>query len=60
MRVVVGKVIELALNTPFITPNIIKPFIFVIDALITTLFRPEIGSEILIIGVVNTCKSYLK
>jgi hypothetical protein len=57
MRFVVGNVIVVELNTPSITPNIIKPFIFVIEALITTLFKPDIGSEMLIVGVVKTCKS---
>jgi len=60
MRLVVGRVIEVALKTPFITPKTMNPFILVMEALITTLFKPETGSDTVIVGIVNTCKSSLK
>lgn len=59
IKVVVGRVMADALKVPFITPIIIKPFIFVIAALKTTLFNPDIGLERVMVGVVNTCKSSL-
>lgn len=39
-------------KAPSITPITIKPFIFVITAVITTEVSPERGDEIVIVGVV--------
>jgi hypothetical protein len=51
---VVGKVIVLLSKVPFITPITMKPFMFVIEAVKTTLLRPAIGDPIEIVGVENT------
>lgn len=43
MFLVVGKVIFSLSNTPFMTAITIKPFMFVMEAVMTTLLSPEIG-----------------
>lgn len=41
----VGKVIVVESKTPSIQPIITKPFMFVIDAVITIELRPDIGDD---------------
>jgi hypothetical protein len=48
MFAAVGTVIEFALNTPFINPITMKPFMLVIEAVSTTLFKPDNGTPIVI------------
>ena len=52
MLVVEGMVILVASNAPYIAPITMKPFILVIDAVITTEVSPESGEEMVIVGVV--------
>ncbi len=52
MLVMEGMVIVAASNAPSIIPMMIKPFILVMEAVITTDVKPEIGEETLMIGVV--------
>jgi len=54
MLEVVGKVIVALLKTPFMTAIKIKPFMLVIDAVITTLLRPARGDSIDRVGVEKT------
>jgi hypothetical protein len=54
MLVVVGRVCEVALNDPFRSPTIIKPFMLVIEALIAMLLSPDIGLWMVKVGVENT------
>ena len=47
----VGRVMVLESNVPSMQPMRMNPFMLVIEAVITTEFKPERGSEISIVGV---------
>lgn len=52
MLVTEGMVIDEALNSWFMTPITINPFILVMDADMTIEVRPETGEEMVMMGVV--------
>jgi hypothetical protein len=47
-----GIVYNDELKYPFIAPTMMKPFMLLIEAVITTLVKPETGEEIDMMGVV--------
>lgn len=59
MFLVVGKVIFSLSNTPFMTAITIKPFMFVMEAVMTTLLSPEIGFWMDMVEVEKTWMSSL-